>query len=431
MLYFNFRHGIEVVGFASDGDSRLLKAMKTRVEFNKIPNSNVFNDYPICVQDTIHIGTKLRNRLLNSKKIIQMGNKVVSLDHINSLIEKVPKQIHGLVKSDVRPDDRMNFHSLEKIMDNRVIESLTKNIPDSEATQFYLKMCSNITSSFLCKDLKPIERVYRLWYSAYFFRCWRKWILVSPNHTLKLNFISSNAYACIEVNAQALIQLIVKLRSKQAQFLPPIFSSQTCEYIFRQMRSMGTTNFTKINFTINELLHMIGRVELMNNILCLNKEIACPKIQAKIQANLETTSTVDMPTDEQIIETLERARADALKVAAKFEIITNSEIIETHLKTVTLPLFNEEGEENIVDDEEFEDDEDDEDGDNVTDNLDLDPREEQSCYIDVVGEDGTVTRMRKTTFVWQLTQSTVRLSNDRLKRVQGSTKPSKKRKKEK
>lgn len=33
------------------------------------------------------------------------------------------------------------------------------------------------------------------------------------------------------------------------------------------MWSMGTINYTKINFTLLELIHLVGRVELMNDIM--------------------------------------------------------------------------------------------------------------------------------------------------------------------
>jgi len=48
--------GIKILGFLSDGDTRLLKAMKIK---NSMPNSP--QSY---VQDVVHIATKLRTRIL-------------------------------------------------------------------------------------------------------------------------------------------------------------------------------------------------------------------------------------------------------------------------------------------------------------------------------------------------------------------------------
>lgn len=94
---------------------------------------------PNCVQDTVHIGTKLRNRLLNSSIALNIGSKIVSVVHIKSLLDRVPKEIHGLVRTDITPEDRQNYRSLEKIMDDRVLNALKLNSVNSEATVMYLK----------------------------------------------------------------------------------------------------------------------------------------------------------------------------------------------------------------------------------------------------------------------------------------------------
>lgn len=49
-------------------------------------------------------------------------------------------------------------------------------------------------------------------------------------------------------------------------FLPTLFQSQACEQTFRQLRSMTSINWTKINFSL-EVIQQIGRIELQNNIV--------------------------------------------------------------------------------------------------------------------------------------------------------------------
>lgn len=51
------------------------------------------NEY-VVIQDTIHIGNKLRNRTLN--KDLQMGSAKVTVTHLDSLVKNVQKSIHGL-----------------------------------------------------------------------------------------------------------------------------------------------------------------------------------------------------------------------------------------------------------------------------------------------------------------------------------------------
>jgi hypothetical protein len=75
-------NGIKLLGVSSDGDSRLLKAMRQKSElptFNfesdAVPDewfdwfNAKFKPEIICIQDTTHIGGKMRTRLLNSKAI--------------------------------------------------------------------------------------------------------------------------------------------------------------------------------------------------------------------------------------------------------------------------------------------------------------------------------------------------------------------------
>lgn len=273
--------------------------------------SQIFLFDPISVQDPKHIATKLRNRYLNTSILLQMGNMTVSVVHIKMVFSAVPKEDHGLVHSDVCPEDRQNYSSFVKITEQRVLQSLENHIADSKATVMFLFLCQQISSSFLDDSLQPTERVYRIWHAVYFFRCWRKWIQSPDNNfSLSRNFISNNAYSCIELNAHALVYLITKLRMSQQTelFLPHLFSSQPCEETFRHMRSMGTANHTKINSTLNELLHMIARVEIMNKIIHTYKDITFPRTELKTKKSEEIYTENSLPNDEELISTMQRAK---------------------------------------------------------------------------------------------------------------------------
>lgn len=73
-----------------------------------------------CIQDTVHVGTKLRNRLLVPSILLPLGNRLISVTHLKLIINNAKKEDHGLVMKDICPDDRQNFGSLEKIMSQRV-----------------------------------------------------------------------------------------------------------------------------------------------------------------------------------------------------------------------------------------------------------------------------------------------------------------------
>lgn len=79
------------------------------------------------------------------------------------------------------------------------------------------------------------------------------------------NFITSNTYTCIEINAHGLLILVEKLRETN-QFTPWLCSSQPCKKIFRQIRSMTSTFSTIVNFNLMGILRRLNRVQILNEI---------------------------------------------------------------------------------------------------------------------------------------------------------------------
>lgn len=330
MYFFHSRYNIKVVGISSDADSRLLTSMKTRtnplfnLSLDSLLNMEDIELLITFIQDTIHLLTKLRNRLLKPSIHLPLGFTQITVSHLKLLIDTVDKNAHGLVKSDICPEDKQNFRSLQKCFDDRVLLALKDNIPGSEGTIMYLKMCRNIYTAFEDNELHPLERIRRIWQSTFFIRAWRCWILKQKKtYTLKNNFITHEAYACLELNAYGLLQLIVKMRAAQKpeQFLPMIFSSQMCEDIFRKLRSMTSMYWTRINFNLLELLHMVGRLELINDIVHdkLSKNVSFPRVQKRT----DKFTIHEMPTNGEILKTLEEAKASALFDATQFGMIIN------------------------------------------------------------------------------------------------------------
>lgn len=126
---------IKVIGVAADGDSRLLSSIKQKAVNLKFNPLNLDEYFPInrneltYFQDPIHIGTKLRNLLLKISVCLPFGNSVISISHLKFLISKVSKDKHGLTESDILPYDHQNYRSLEKIMEDRVIQFLDRKQP--------------------------------------------------------------------------------------------------------------------------------------------------------------------------------------------------------------------------------------------------------------------------------------------------------------
>lgn len=432
---FHFRHGIKVAGFSGDGDGRILKSMRFCSNLNSHIYENKWFDNPtdssICfLQDVVHIGTKLRNRLLDSVIFLTIGNKIASVSHLKILIDTVPKAVHGLVYSDVCPEDRQNFNSLEKIMQPHVREALARSVFGSEGTIEYIRICQEVTSSLYDDSLSPLERLSRIWRSTFFVRAWRLDVKRATKNGLNLdnNFLTRNAYQCIELNAKNLVILIRKFRNEGLSkfFHPSLFNSQPCEEIFRQLRSMGTINFTKVNFTLLELMHLIGRVDLMNDIM--NFKLADVDVHFPRNSIRElNASRFMLPSDEEIKNTLKQALITAVLDARKFGMcIIASDIEKCTIKQVEVSIrtADQHSDETHIDlgigsidknDDFFV-------GDYLRDYSNQNT--EQSCsYVSVAAKDGQKI-VRKSTVIWSASNAKDKLSSCRLRRVQTKKKSS-------
>lgn len=426
MFSSDFRFGIVALGMSTDGDPRMLRCMKNQIKFQ-------IN--PLCVyqyerflesdtsysQDPTHVGTKLRNRLLKPSILLPVGNKQVTVGHLKMLIETVSKDVHGLVAKDISPEDRQNFGSLQKLMEPRVEESLKNFIPNSEATIAFIQICRYVTSSYLDINLTPIDRIFRMWYAVYFLRAWKKW-LIKNDYSLDEHFITANAFQCIEINAHCLLSLVIRLRvqNQESLFHPTLFDSQTCERFFRQLRSMTTINFTRINFSMNDMLHLIERIELQYEII-YNKLSNTGIIFPRIKIDDLTDIVFKMPANEEIATTVKRAQNAALDDIKKLGIKMNGDEIENcDLKTIVITDDDADDQlnENMIgyesEEEDFEEIEE------ITDYLPDTSSEatSQSKYIRICEKDGEEKYVRKSSIVWLLSEPTKKLSNDRLKRVQ-------------
>lgn len=168
---------------------------------------------------------------------------------------------------------------------------------------------------------------------------------------------------------------------------------------------MGSVNYTKINFTLYELMHMIRRVELSNQIALTRMEegnLIFPRLK-KVIESVQSQSIHPLPSDQQIIETILLARNDSLASASEFGIhMTSSDITKCELVVTSHEVYIDNAPTEIL-----------------TDDSDIDSEQNvQTAYINIENEDGTTNLMKKTELLWALTDSKGRLSSDRLKRVQ-------------
>ena len=114
-----------------------------------------------------------------------------------------------LRERDVNHRDKQNFDAVLRIVSTM---HLLKKIPEALGTCYYVEIIQNTVDSFLDKSLAPLERIEKIWYATFFVRYWRQWVILSKSFTLKNNFITQNAYLCIELNAHSLIQFLRSVR---------------------------------------------------------------------------------------------------------------------------------------------------------------------------------------------------------------------------
>lgn len=206
-----------------------------------------------------------------------------------------------------------------------------------------------------------------------------------------------------------MLNLIEEFRRNNAphMFLLPIFDSQTCEKTFRQLRSMGTVNFTKINFSLYEIFHMIGRIELQNH-------IAYFKLSEKnvLYKRRQKTTVHGLPSHDEVERTLEDAKkaaiADAKSLGIDPENFDQYEFksrVSTGSHDQTVPS-------NILLEEDL--------GENDSIDINDDNSVENSPFTTIIDENGKEMMVRKSTLVWMLSERSISISNDRLRRVQVS-----------
>lgn len=126
-----------------------------------------------------------------------MGKYVATISHLNILVNIDGRECHGLREKDLNHHDKMNFDAVLNII--RACDHLHK-VKDSVATQAYINIMSSVINSYLDKSFTPLQRLQEIWFATFFLRYWRS-ILQHPRYTIKDNFITSNAFMCVEINA--------------------------------------------------------------------------------------------------------------------------------------------------------------------------------------------------------------------------------------
>ena len=145
---------------------------------------------------------------------------------------------------------------------------------------------------------------------------------VCSSYSLGNNFITRNAYLCIELNAHALIIYMRTLWDHYsdggALFSPWKLGSQSCEKTFRVVRSMTSTFSTVINVGMLGLLRRLHRLQIQFRLEAESAQNGiryphCEKHNNKDGSNTQVTFSLQGVTDANIEDAVECGRKLAMK----------------------------------------------------------------------------------------------------------------------
>lgn len=336
--------GIGSLVISSDGDPKFLCAMRVNSELGHKSGTFFGDDLfkighnlepPFYVQDGPHVGTRGRNQLLTTWKHSErfpFGNgHFIQIHHLQFLIDRFDKHEHNLTANILNPSDHQNFKSVLRICDSQVINMLRLHVKGSEATAVYLELISNAVQSFCSEDLLPLERIEKMWHSVFIARIWRYFVTQQPNLKLKDNFISSNLYASLEQNAHSLVLIIQFLKRENLShlFVPWLFNSQACEQFYAKIRSLCSTFSMVATCNVKEAVNRVSKINLLNEIAD-DEEFFYPKSNNRLFDPLNAKGVkYDLPSEDEILLTIQKSQTAALNTATKFGLINKTERAKT------------------------------------------------------------------------------------------------------
>ena len=113
--------------------------------------------------------------------ILLLGDYIADVHHLNLLHKTFNKMNMGFERRTYTSKIIAVFRMISK----SVLFCLLDSKPDAKGTAAYLYVLS------------------KAWFGVFFMRYWHQWILINSHYTLSNNFITRNAYMCIELNAHA------------------------------------------------------------------------------------------------------------------------------------------------------------------------------------------------------------------------------------
>ena len=211
--------------------------------------------------DPRHLIKKLRNQILNVRRLLIIGNYAVQLDDLMELADcSRYKHKLGLWKTDIRVNDKQNVNAAIRLFDPKVQECLNDLNPEKYVgIVTYLKLGTLLHKLYFAKDVTVNERIKYAWTLVQFLRFWKIWISKS-GYSAEKKFISDQTFKDIQIAGHSFI-LFSKLHfthHKTQPFEPWVWGSNACEEVFAKARCYVRT---KNNFCHSEFLDICKRLQ--------------------------------------------------------------------------------------------------------------------------------------------------------------------------
>lgn len=247
-------------------------------------------------QDAAHIATKVRMQLLGRNgQGLRIGDGLAHVRIFHKAFSgdyQTPEVHLGLRQDDLDPKrDPMDVPACLRLMSDDVLEYLrlldlsipaaplvppqqtsasvdhgqllsrARSVPTtSRHLRAVLQMAQRAVHAFMDPKLSPLQRIYCAWYARYFAEGWR--LDCKAECDTKVHFLSANQYACIILNAESLLLLLLWFLSapefKVLPFAVQLCGSQPGEYYFRLIRLFSHDR----NFTVEQLMWRNAYAEL-------------------------------------------------------------------------------------------------------------------------------------------------------------------------
>ena len=122
----------------------------------------------------------------------------------------------------------------------------------------------------------------------------------SEEYSIQNNFITENSYSCIELNAHSLITQLLTACKSGYNFLPWLCGSQSCEKLFRTLRSMSSIFSTVVNFGMLGLLRRLHRLQIQFHLETSSHDTGILYPQSK--TSKQNAKRTDKPDNEDLTD---------------------------------------------------------------------------------------------------------------------------------